>query len=78
MVPFVVPFAAALLLVATPLTAQPAAPAPAQAPPAVADGRSEVRVQAGPVELQVFLYRPANWSRQRILLVMHGVERNAD
>jgi dienelactone hydrolase len=44
----------------------------------IPDGRSEVRVQAGPVELQVFLHRPANWSRERILLVMHGVERNAD
>jgi hypothetical protein len=68
-----------LLLVALALRAQdPVDGTVPAAPPAIADGSAEIRVQAGAVELQVFLYRPANWTRQRILLVMHGVERNAD
>lgn len=32
----------------------------------------------GDGELTVFTYRPANWSGQRLLFVMHGVLRNAD
>lgn len=45
---------------------------------AIPEGRSQVRVQAGPVELDVFLHRPAKWSGRRLLMVMHGVLRNAD
>lgn len=41
-------------------------------------GKAELRVQTGPVELQVFTYRPTNWSGTRLLFVMHGVLRNAD
>ncbi|MCU0866155.1 MAG: hypothetical protein MUC36_20415, partial [Planctomycetes bacterium] len=45
-------------------------------------GKAELQVRTGPaerpVELQVFTYRPANWSGQRLLFVMHGVLRNAD
>lgn len=55
-----------------PLLAQ--APAPADVPV----GKAELKVQAGPVELTVFTYRPANWSGARLLFVMHGVLRNAD
>jgi dienelactone hydrolase len=55
-------------------------PATAQSAPeaAIPDGSSQARVQAGPVELDVFLHRPARWGGGRILLVMHGVDRNAD
>jgi pimeloyl-ACP methyl ester carboxylesterase len=57
-------------------------PLVAQATPAVlADvpvGKAELQVQAGPVALQVFTYRPAKWSGERLLFVMHGVLRNAD
>jgi poly(3-hydroxybutyrate) depolymerase len=41
-------------------------------------GKAESVVRAGPVDLQVYTYRPANWSGQRLLFVMHGVLRNAD
>jgi poly(3-hydroxybutyrate) depolymerase len=58
------------------------APAFAQSPPPdgpdVPAGKAELQVQAGPVALQVFTYRPANWSGTRLLFVMHGVLRNAD
>lgn len=53
----------------------------AQSPPpaaAIPEGRSQLRVQAGPVELDVFVHRPAKWSGRRLLMVMHGVLRNAD
>lgn len=57
-----------------------AAAAFAQAPalPDVPVGKAEFLVTAGPVELQVYTYRPANWSGGRLLFVMHGVLRNAD
>lgn len=57
------------------------APLVAQSPAAAGDvppGKAELRVQAGPVELTVFTYRPAQWSGARMLFVMHGVLRNAD
>lgn len=63
----------AALLCLPPLAAQ-TAPAPA----AIPDGASTMRVQAGPVELDVFVHRPAKWSGRRLLMVMHGVLRNAD
>lgn len=56
-------------------------PLAAQSPAAasgVPEGSSQLRVQAGPVELDVFLHRPAKWSGRRLLMVMHGVLRNAD
>jgi poly(3-hydroxybutyrate) depolymerase len=74
----------------TPTAPAPTAPAPtakapaapALAPPNPAEdvplGKAEVTVQAGPVALQVFTYRPANWNGERLLLVLHGVLRNAD
>ncbi len=52
-------------------------PQPAQA----ADlpvGKAEIKVALDPIELQVFTYRPSNWSGERMLIVMHGVLRNAD
>ncbi|MFY9341968.1 MAG: hypothetical protein WAT39_05745 [Planctomycetota bacterium] len=53
-------------------------PAQASKPADVPVGKAELKVTAGPVELQVFTYRPADWSGARLLLVMHGVLRNAD
>ena len=64
----------------TTVPAASAAPPPAATGPAedVPVGKAELRVQTGPVLLQVFTYRPANWSGARLLFVMHGVLRNAD
>jgi hypothetical protein len=63
------------------LVASPAPASPAPAAPGRGDdvpvGKAELAVDAGPVRLQVFTYRPANWSGQRLLFVMHGVLRNA-
>jgi dienelactone hydrolase len=44
----------------------------------IPSGKAELQVRTGPVDLQVFTYRPASWSGQRLLFVMHGVLRNAD
>jgi len=41
-------------------------------------GKGEIKVALGNTELQVFTYRPVNWSGARMLIVMHGVLRNAD
>ena len=41
-------------------------------------GKAELQVKAGPVELTVYTYRPVKWSGERLLIVMHGVLRNAD
>jgi hypothetical protein len=62
--------------------AQLPAAAPPVAPAAAGDdvpvGKAELLVRTGPVDLQVFTYRPERWSGQRLLVVMHGVLRNAD
>jgi poly(3-hydroxybutyrate) depolymerase len=58
-------------------TAAPASPATSTAGDVPA-GKAELSVRTGPVELQVFTYRPAAWSGTRLLVVMHGVLRNAD
>ncbi len=76
----VVSFAFALIAQADPAPAP--APATAGGPTAagadVPAGKAELTVRAGPVELQVFTYRPASWPGERLLFVMHGVLRNAD
>lgn len=41
-------------------------------------GKSAHRIPLGTVDLEVFTYRPAAWSGERILFVLHGVLRNAD
>lgn len=50
------------------------------APPTavIPEGKAELTARLGPVDLQVFTYRPATWSGERFLIVMHGVLRNAD
>jgi poly(3-hydroxybutyrate) depolymerase len=68
----------ALLVALLPFALVAQEPAPAPAPPDVPAGKAELTVRAGPVELQVFTYRPAAWSGARVLFVMHGVLRNAD
>ena len=40
-------------------------------------GKAEIKLAVGNVELQIFTYRPANWSGEKMLFVMHGVLRNA-
>lgn len=82
-VALVAPFFAALLFAAEATGLQSAAradgPATSLAPATdVPVGKAELRVSAGPIELQVFTYRPEKWSGQRLLFVMHGVLRNAD
>jgi pimeloyl-ACP methyl ester carboxylesterase len=52
--------------------------APATIPADIPVGKAELKMTAGPVELQVFTYRPSQWSGERMLFVMHGVLRNAD
>ncbi|MBK8097084.1 MAG: hypothetical protein IPK26_08255 [Planctomycetes bacterium] len=41
-------------------------------------GKSEHALQLGDVTLPVFVYKPEGWRGTRMLLVMHGVLRNAD
>ncbi len=41
-------------------------------------GKAEIKVALDQIELPVFTYRPSNWSGERMLIVMHGVLRNAD
>ncbi len=53
----------------------------AQSPTIPADvptGKAELTVKVGPVDLVVYTYRPEKWSGERLLVVMHGVLRNAD
>lgn len=51
---------------------------PAAAATDVPVGKAEIKLKVGNVELQVFTYRPATWSGEKMLIVMHGVLRNAD
>ncbi|MBL8752394.1 MAG: hypothetical protein JNK15_03755 [Planctomycetes bacterium] len=54
---------------------------PAQAvvgPVDVPEGKAESKMRAGPVELDVFTFRPKAWTGERMLFVLHGVNRNAD
>lgn len=80
---------ASLVLLAHATAQAPAVPPSSVGSPAATDttaahgddvpiGKAELAIDAGPVRLQVFTYRPANWSGQRLLFVMHGVLRNAD
>lgn len=47
-------------------------------PADVPTGKAQLTVKTGPVELVVYTYRPEHWSGERLLVVMHGVLRNAD
>jgi poly(3-hydroxybutyrate) depolymerase len=52
------------------------APAPAAADVPV--GKAAIQVPLGNLELQVFTYRPEQWTGDRMLFVLHGVLRNAE
>ena len=41
-------------------------------------GKSDFVLTIGATTLQVFAYRPAKWTGERMLMVMHGTLRNAD
>ena len=41
-------------------------------------GKSSIDVQFGEVRLKLFLYKPDNFSHDRMLMVFHGVLRNAE
>lgn len=56
----------------------PAAAAPAATTPTIPVGKAELTLRLGDTDLQVFTYRPADWRGERMLLVLHGVLRNAD
>ena len=58
-------------------------PLPCQAPAAplaveIPAGKSDFVLTIGATTLQVFAYRPAKWTGERMLMVMHGTLRNAD
>ncbi|MBZ0150908.1 MAG: hypothetical protein K8J09_05195 [Planctomycetes bacterium] len=72
-------------LLLLPALAQDAAPTAPPLPTAATDptadvpaGKGERVVQAGPVLLTVYTFRPEAWSGERLLIVMHGTLRNAD
>jgi len=46
--------------------------------PAIPVGKGELQVTAGAFEINVYSYRPETWSGQRMVMVLHGVRRNAD
>lgn len=41
-------------------------------------GKGEFAVTAGKYEITIYSYRPEAWTGQRMVMVMHGVRRNAD
>ena len=45
---------------------------------AIPVGKSQRKVLLGDRELLVYFHRPEHWQQKRMLLVMHGVLRNAD
>lgn len=59
------------------LPAQPQAPAPSVAAD-LPNGKSTFRAELPSVALDVFAYRPEAWDGRRMLIVLHGVLRNAD
>jgi pimeloyl-ACP methyl ester carboxylesterase len=61
-----------------PATPTPSPQIPAAAPTEIPVGKGELTLAIGDVPLQVFTYRPAAWHGARMLLVLHGVLRNAD
>ena len=61
-----------------PIATETAVVVPATKPGDVPVGKAELRAELGGTALAVFTYRPANWSGKRMLIVLHGVLRNAD
>lgn len=46
--------------------------------PRISTGKSTVKLLADNVSLEAFCYKPTNYKAKRLILVMHGVNRNAD
>jgi hypothetical protein len=65
------------LLLLFPLAAQ-SGPAPAAPAAVIPPGRGSLLVDLDGTELELFTYQPAGWGGHRMLLVLHGVLRNAD
>lgn len=59
-------------------TAAPSLPQPVAAVTGVAAGKAIQRVDLGGIELDLFTYKPASWPGERMILVLHGVLRNAE
>jgi pimeloyl-ACP methyl ester carboxylesterase len=51
---------------------------PALAADPLAEGPSKVLLDFDGVALDVYGYKPAHWNGERMLIVFHGVDRNAD
>jgi pimeloyl-ACP methyl ester carboxylesterase len=47
-------------------------------PQPIPAGKAEIELKLGDVPLTVFTYRPANYDRGPVVMVFHGVLRNAD
>jgi poly(3-hydroxybutyrate) depolymerase len=60
----------------------PAASTPQVSPLAaaipLAEGRSKIEVNFNGTKLDVFTYKPQNWKGERMLFVIHGMDRNAE
>jgi len=44
----------------------------------LAEGRSKIEVDFARTKLNVFTYKPQNWKGERMLFVIHGMDRNAE
>src|SRR5262245_23430851 len=52
--------------------------APQSADTRLPDGAGRTAVTVGTTKLEVETYKPANWGRKRMIVVLHGILRNAD
>jgi poly(3-hydroxybutyrate) depolymerase len=73
-------FAVLSVLLSAPLLAQETlvAALPAPAPATLPAGKSSVRADLAGTALDLFTYKPASYRGERMILVLHGVLRNAD
>jgi len=44
----------------------------------LAEGRSKIEVDFAGTKLEIFTYKPRNWKGDRMLCVIHGMDRNAE
>lgn len=70
--------ALAATLVATTLVGQTGPKQQADAPSDLGVGKSSLHIELPSVRLEAFAYRPESWDGKRMLMVLHGVLRNAD
>lgn len=69
---------ALLLLASILLIGDPAVTAREVAPGPVPAGSARIELELEGVKLDVFTHKPEGWDGQRMLIVFHGVNRNAD